>query len=377
MNDILNTFYNNVAKEAATGRVDCNMMYNVLFKTVVEDKTLYKLDEQMLNNNSVFIPTLIINNKEEFDKILLEYYQKAAYFYKDKIDKEDDFDKTILTLLWNNATENDFNNPIQYIKRYISFLDKPLNIDINKYCKVGYNSILDSDIEVCLKEEPIYHETPYGLYMRCTKDNLYYNFPIIRFGIHDNCAYIYAIQQIKEKNIISEEMYNYQKSIHRKLFKVNENFASEENIDNIEYPENITGISPSSLVVLTYLLSLLEKEQIKDVIVPTFMPVRYNAKEISYLYKVNLLKEKGYEVETINNEYHNLINKHDEIQRNISDKLLRHFRRLEYVFDNINITSLPYELDSNTHINISEYKKGNNKLLDEIYELNTIFNRIK
>ena len=35
------------------------------------------------------------------------------------IDKEDNFDKTILTLLWNNLTEDDFKNPVNYINRYI------------------------------------------------------------------------------------------------------------------------------------------------------------------------------------------------------------------------------------------------------------------
>ena len=285
------------------------------------------------------------------------------------LDKEDNFEATILTLLWNNATEDDFKNPIEYIKRYISFMDQPTNLNLNTYENIGYSSILDSDIEVCIKEEEIYEETPYGFYMRATNGNLYYNFPVIRFGIHDNKAYIYAIQQRKEKNTEEKDIFDYQKKIHRRLFKVNENFTKEENIDNIEYPENLTGISPSALVSLTYLLSLLNNENINDVIVPIFLPVRYNAKEISYLYKIDLLKKKGYDVEFINNEYHNLLNKHEEIQRNLSDKLLRHFRRLDLLFENIKITSMPFELDNNIHLNVDEYKNSNNRLLNEIYEL--------
>lgn len=377
MNNILSVFYNEVAKDASCGRVDCNMMYNVLFKTVVENNILYKLDERISKNNFLFIPTLFINDKNLFDKTLIEYYEKAKVFYKDKIDKEDNFNKTILTLLWNNATEDDFKNPIPYIKRYTAFLNKPNFLELNRYQNVGYSSVLDSNIEVCLKEEPIYEETPYALCMRCTNDNLYYNYPVIRFGIYENKAYIYAIQQMKVKNTISEQVYSYQKKIHRKLFKVNENFDKEDNIDNVESPENLTGISPSALVVLTYLLSLLEKENVKDIIVPNFLPVRYNAKEISYIYKIELLKQKGYEVEDINNELHILTNKHEEIQRNLSDKLLRHFRRLEYVFDNINLTNLPYELDNNIHIKLNEYTNGNNKLLNEIYELNIINKKLR
>ena len=67
MNEILDLFYNEVLKETATGRVDCGMMYNVLFKTKINDKTIYNLDSNIVKNTSLLIPTLIINNKEEFD----------------------------------------------------------------------------------------------------------------------------------------------------------------------------------------------------------------------------------------------------------------------------------------------------------------------
>lgn len=33
MNEILDVFYNDFIKEAATGRIDCNMFYNILFAT--------------------------------------------------------------------------------------------------------------------------------------------------------------------------------------------------------------------------------------------------------------------------------------------------------------------------------------------------------
>jgi hypothetical protein len=65
-----------------------------------------------------------------------------------------------------------------------------------------------------------------------------------------------------------------------------------------------------------------------------------------------------------------LKNQHEEIQRNLSDKLLRNIRRIEYNFNNISIYSYPHELDENTHINISEYEDCKNKLLKEIYEIN-------
>ena len=369
MNEVLDIFYNQVLKEIATGRVDCGMMYNVLFKARINNETLYNLDKNIVKNNSLLIPTLIINNKKEFDESLIKYYEKAKYFYEGKIDKEDNFQKTILTLLWNNATEDDFKHPIEYINRYISYLDKPLDIELNKYQNIGYSKTLESNIEICLKEEPINEETPFGLYIRSTKNNLYYEFPVVRFGIHKNKAYIYAVQQKKNKDLENEENYKYEKFIHRKLFKVNENFEKEENIDNITNPENLTGISPSALISLSITLSLLNNKNITEIEVPTFLPIRYNAKEISYIIRKKLLEEKGYDVETINNLIHDYEEHHEQIQRNLSDKLLRYFRRLEYHFNNINVISHPYELDCNTHLSLKEYTDCNNNLLKEVYQI--------
>ena len=295
MNRILDLFYNEILKETAKGRVDCNMMYNILFKTKINGKTIYSLDSNIVKNNNLLIPTLIIEDVNKFNDSLISYYNKAKEFYKDKINKEDNFDKTIITLLWNNLTEDDFKNPVNYINRYIDFMNNPIILN-NDYVNIGYSNILDSNIEICLKQEPINEETPYGLYIRSKKENLYYEFPVVRIGISKDKAYIYAVQQKKNKELENEENYNYEKYIHRKLFKVNAGFIKEENADNIINPENITGISPSALISLTITLSILESSGIKKIEVPTFLPVRYNAKEISYMIKKDLLEEKGDEI---------------------------------------------------------------------------------
>ena len=360
--------FNSIAKEASTGRVNCGMKYNVLFETKINGETIYALPEDIKNNGIYYVPTLEINNEEEFFNILSEYFEKAKDFYAGKIREEDDFDKTILTCLWNNATMEDFQNPINYINKYISFMDKPLDLS-DEYESIGYSEMLDSNLEVCLTQEPIYEETPYALYVRCTNGELYYNFPVVRFGIKDDTAYIYAVQQLKKSND-SLETEKYKKKIHRKLFKVNENFEKEEEIDNITNPENLTGINPSALVSLSVLFSKLEEVGIKIIEVLSFLPVRYNAKEISFLVKKDILKRKGYSDIDIENTFNDLSKSHEEIQRNLSDKLLRNIRRIEYNFNNIDVTSYPMELDTSTHINLCEYEYCNNPLLQEIYELN-------
>ena len=143
----------------------------------------------------------------------------------------------------------------------------------------------------------------------------------------------------------------------------------EDNSDNINNPENITGISPSALVSLTIALSLLEDNGISKIEVPTFLPIRYNAKEITYMIKKELLEKKGYDVESINNIIHEYESTHEGIQRNLSDKFIRYFRRLEYNFNNINLTAYPYDIDTCAHLYVDSYSDCSNGLLKEIYEL--------
>ncbi len=358
---IIDLFFDEILKEASIGRVDAVMMYNVLFETKVNGKYLYKASDNIKNNNDLFIPCLEINNLEEFNNLLIDYYNKASDFYKGTLDEDINYDKAILTLLWNNATSEDFKNPNKYIKRYIDFLDNKLEINNSKY-----SEILECNIESSIEKEPIYEETPYALHSVCTNGESTYDLPVVRFGISDDKAYIYAVQQMNNK----KEPSSFEKKIKRKLFKVNDSFEKEDNIDNIEYPENLTGINPGALVALSILFSNLENINVKEVIVPTFLPVRFNAKEISFEVKRNILKNKGYTEDNLDNMILQLKNQHEEIQRNLSDKLLRNIRRIEYNFNNISIYSYPHELDENTHINISEYEDCKNKLLKEIYEIN-------
>ena len=57
----------------------------------------------------------------------------------------------------------------------------------------------------------------------------------------------------------------------------------------------------------------------------------------------------------------------EEIQYNLTNKLIRTFLRLGCHYNNINITSFPYELDSALHVEVDETKDivCNNKLLYE------------
>ena len=108
MNKITSIFYGQVIPEAATGHVECFFRYNMPFNTNVEGRMIKaKVKEQL------FVPTLMIRNQIEFDNLLTEYVNKAMEFYNDSELDE----KAIMTLLWSNATSEDFQDPVIYLKK--------------------------------------------------------------------------------------------------------------------------------------------------------------------------------------------------------------------------------------------------------------------
>ena len=120
--NVLDIFYNEVIKEAREGKVEAYFTYNILFNTLIDDK-LINIENDI--NGRLLIPTLKIKNKNLFNDLLIEYTKQAYKFYKsnkyEELD-EHDYIKTILTLLWSNATSEDFENPLSFLKKRISFL---------------------------------------------------------------------------------------------------------------------------------------------------------------------------------------------------------------------------------------------------------------
>ena len=63
------------------------------------------------------------------------------------------------------------------------------------------------------------------------------------------------------------------------------------------------------------------------------------------------------------------VESHDTVQRNITDKFIRSFRRLDHHFDNITIESFQLDIDSSLHFKVDSECKCNNALLSEVYNL--------
>lgn len=344
--DALEIFYNELVKEAASGRINCGFIYNVLFATALPNK------KYIAGRDDLQIPTLIIRKQDEFNELLKRYVKKAYPFYDiNYYDNEHDYIKAILVFLFTNMTAEEFIEPNQYIKKRIEFFDNALSYIPAESFSIGTSSYI-GDIEASITKESIYEETPYSLKFKAYNST----FPTVRFGITNDTVYIYAIQNEKNDSI--------DKKINRILYKINDGLNTmNESYDNIMDYENITGVSASSVVAATLSLSFFLRNGYKDIRMPSFLPIRYNAKIISTEKKLQKYINNP-DFDQIQND---LITKNTEIQRNISDKFIRTFRRITYHFDNINIYSYPFDVDSYLHLTMNEGIYCKNNLLNDLF----------
>lgn len=341
-------FYNEILEEAKSGRVDCGFIYNVIFQTILPDKQYYVLSEFP----NLQIPTLYISNKKEFELLLQKYVEIAYPFYdKNYFDNEHDYIKAIITFLFTNMTVEEFLHPNDYLQKRISFLQNKTPYNIGETIELG-NSEYIGNITATLNNEPIYEEAPYSLDFQ--NDNS--KFPTVRFGIDNDTVYIYAIQNSKDAII--------DKKTNRKLYKINDKFdTSNESYDNINDYENLTGVTNSTIVSATLALSFFLKLGYTDIRIPSFLPTRFNAKEMAREKKMKMIRN----VENFNEIEQEAIEKNMNIQRNISDKFIRTFRRLDYHFDNININCYPFDVDSYLHLTMNDEVHCENDLLNDLF----------
>ena len=342
MNDysrILELFYREIVPEAAVGKIKIanNVNYAIVFNTkLLELKKVYRKEI----NEELMVPTLIIDNKREFDKLLCEYVIKALKYYDDRnfFNKKERI-KEILAHLLANATYDDFNKPINFLKKRIAFLDNANNYSEN----IGYSDILGCDLNLEIRKDTINNETPEEFVIECRNKDEKYLFPRVKFGIMGDTVYIYAIQNSRE------EKNNLAKQINRKLYKVGEGFTDSNN------EENYKDVTASFLVVLNMAINYFNSIGYNKFIIPSILIVRWNAKQI------------------MNN------NMNEIIQYNITNKLIRTCLRLGVHYNNIDVMSLPYEVDSNLHLHINNMidMKCNNKLLEETGNMVRINNDVK
>ena len=367
MNDI-RVFYDEIINEASTGRVDCFFMMNLLFSTYLkeENKTI---EAKKDDDGRYLIPTLVIKNKESFNKLLTEYltlartkYDLTKYYealeFSDIKNHEQVINKLILTTLWANATYDDFSDSEEFLRKQISFLKDNTFSEYNEPTIIGYSEMLGGYVEIENISEPILNETPNSLKISLVEPetNEKYTFPLVRYGIKDGKCYIYAVQKNKKFDIDN----NFKKKVNRKLFKIGENFDTKNDTYENYKEGNLKDVSASFVVASNIALGLLSSKGINDIVVPSILIERWNAKEKNIIVRSGREENKEEYIETNKDE-------HNEIQRNLTEKLLRTVLRIISHNNTFEVMSYPFDIDSSLHIRTSPELDCNNSLLNETF----------
>lgn len=346
--------------------------FPIAFNTII-----YENNNIIYNNTNSNYPTLIIKNQKLFLDKLTKYINialsKNLKFPPFTKDIKKNQIKSLITYLFVNATTEEFLNPIKLIDKNIDFLNDETFKYLNNETSIHLtNCLQQSKINIKNETQSIFMETPNKLKITLEKTNntelLTYQLPSISYGItinenNEKECYIYSILNPKEKKETNEEIIKYQKKISRELYKLNANVYENESNEYKDfkqnnsdyYPENISDVSPSSLISLTILLSLLEKENITKIKVVPYLPLRYLSRELIIDETTNQDKKALLEERSL------------LIQSNITDKFIRTFRRIGFHLNGIEITSFPYELSEFLEIKLSHSNSINNPILAEIY----------
>ncbi len=369
--EILKIFYEDIVPFASKiGIIEiAGITYNVHFNSMIEAKTYIDDDSAPLltiNNVSIFNDTLLEYVLKEYDRITNSTFSEVF----EQMERIEDRFKYIMAIAFCNAREEDFRNPVSYLRKRIDFIENnQLN---NKYSDFKLMATLDDkEIEASSSLQIPSLESPYVFKSRIkyieSGEIRYYDLPNISYGISDKTAYVYSIQK---SNTARES-----KKINRYLYKINKDVvdsdefyeynSKESNTDNF-YPENITDVTHNSVLALTIFLGILKKEEISSIVVVDYLPLRYLAKREANITRLDLLKyfygDDGFE---------DRIAKYDEIQdknqNNITNKFIRTFNRVNYHLNNLDITSFPGDVDNSMHLLLNDNRKTSNNIINIVY----------
>lgn len=378
--DKIEKAFDEINKEARTAYVDCGIRSWLYYSTVVCKDGKDEFYDVLKSYPNTMPACIQIQDKNGLLMKISDYVDKAFCFY-DELDYdrvENPLKYTIATALMNLSLD-DFTNLESFFERREHFLQDESLKHFKIAREIGYSSIFDANIEVALRKEPIFMETPYGLYISIVRYNeegrkLSYPLPVVRLGIDEDTVYFYAIQkdQSEEWND-DKEFVAFSKKIRRKMYGVDKGMAREEK--DVLGIENIHEVSPWAMIALTITLGLLKKVGIQRMVAYPLLLNRYNA---NVVYSQEELKRLAGNKEAIYKDIKDhlayLKENIDVIQENITDKFIRTFRRIGYHFPGIEIDDCmdlhPFALE----MIVNHGDMCNNPILQEMFQLGLCYN---
>ena len=327
--NIIKTFFTKIAGQEGTkiGRLFYTMPLN--YETDTEKKVV--CDELPVLN-------LKNNNLERFEDALIEYVRtffESERHWADPIEscysREDKLLYSMHTIFL-NLTYDDYERPAEFVKRYTDFLkDQTFEEFFNEKTISKISALDDCDIVFRLIEQREFQETPTAMNFSIKKGNREKRLPRIAFGIQgdeDKTAYIYGIQGYHEKDS-SKEI----KRINRKRYAVND----EKNIPE-DYVDVYFKQEPYAYISLFMFLTMLKQKGITKVIMPAFLPERYEGKQIRLNNKYGNEPSKN-----AKKRFSHESNDYQRIQYNITQKFLSYMTRMTCDQPGISIAQIPDE----------------------------------
>ncbi len=315
-----------------------------------------------MNDNN--LSTLVVKNEEKFFSKLEEYVscelakkRKCVRFVKEE---EHNYIKFLMSYLMVNASTEDFVNPINYMDRYMAFLEDDTFNHLNDGLEIELEGVFDGcKMRIKNSVQGIMMETPNKISISIVKesgdDEFEYKLPDVSYGISTNKdgkreCYVYSLLNPKEKKELTEEELRFKKIINRLLYKVNNGVEVEDDEEEIS---DISKVSPSAVLSLVTFLTILKDKDITYIKGVPYLPIRYLSREI------------------VSNEYtsedrEKLLDRNEKIQRNVTDKFVRVFMRAAYHFEDSEVMMLPYEYDEFLHFKFGSSLNTNNSLLNDV-----------
>lgn len=319
---ILDVFYNKLVLEAQAGQIYCYFTMNIIFNLEINNTKI--TSNANVPYEGLVIPTLKINDKAQFDELLVSYVLKAYNFYNKNnfefIDKEveEEFKeeyliKYIICTLLANATMTDFENPLAFLRSRIALFDNKLISGDNEVL-LGTIPSIDAKLYVEEEQSPINAETPYSLHGSLKfSDGYILELPNVYAGNDGEKYHIYAVQMPSSKYVEDESSY---------LKQIRQGYIAKLN-----------GAPEHYFLAVMVFLGFCNDQEIE---VKPFLIERWNAKRIAS-YK---MMSKNYGISLAEME-----NKQEKIQHNLTDILIRYFTKIMDVSDGLDCISIPFEED--------------------------------
>lgn len=271
-------------------------------------------------------------------------------------------EKYLMATVWSNATTDDFKNPISFLKKQIEYVKATTQLEGKEEKEVS-NIFPFSNTKLVygITTQHPCMETPFVFESYFENENgELYQFPKISFAISNSKCSIYTIQDFENH----DRKDSFYKQVKRFLYKTGKGVKDEY------FDEKITDVSPSGVCSLALFLGFMGKIGIEEYEVIPYLPLRYQSKNFIIQRKVKKLEEQLKKVEhNSQKELSSLYEYQDLIQSNITNKFIRYFKRIDYHFDSLEITSYPNEIDSMLHFKLPKTQVKNDSLVHSFYHL--------